>query len=323
MIDRTITTQVRLPSQEAAWVSIRPGPDRAELIRKAALELLQTAEESRYREEIHQRLVETVQRLTGATRVILEPIGASRRVLLRSGREVRSGTPEGVFSLQHQGNRIGRLLIASKGINEMPVEFREGIEMLCRIAAIADRVLLGQFRSRLGVVESPKSEETWTGLVIPFVQQQLALSRRRHEPLGLMVFGIDEPGGIEFVSGTILRSIRESDLMIRADDSTLMTLFPCATQSNLIAIAEDLLRRIADSERLDPTLLHSRGVTVGIAAYPDDADNANLLLDQATQALLIAQSYGPGAIVLADADAPERPRIRWPSGAQEPATSDI
>jgi diguanylate cyclase (GGDEF)-like protein len=92
--------------------------------------------------------------------------------------------------------------------------------------------------------------------------------------------------------------IRSSDIVARLDDDRVVVVLPRAPDDGALHVAKKICRVFAERSQRDSEL---PGVTVsiGVATFPECADNVQSLFDAADNALAKAQSQGRNRSTLA------------------------
>jgi diguanylate cyclase (GGDEF)-like protein len=138
------------------------------------------------------------------------------------------------------------------------------------------------------------------------VTEEVARYTRYGRPFSLLMLDIDHfkdvndtrghlagDEALRAVAALIQATVRPTDLVARYGGEEFVVVLPETTGSGAWALAERLRRRIADQAisvpANDPLSLT---VSVGVAAFPEDADSLQKLLNAADQALYAAKSGG-------------------------------
>ena len=142
--------------------------------------------------------------------------------------------------------------------------------------------------------------------------QAVRSAATKAEPLALLFLDVDDlkrvntthghPTGsllLESVARTAQRLCRAHDRLYRYGGDEFCILMPATTSAGARKLAERLLQ----VQREHPLDLGREHLTVslsaGVAAYPEHADGAGHLIEQADQALLRAKKEGKGRVVVA------------------------
>ena len=163
-------------------------------------------------------------------------------------------------------------------------------------------------------LERQAASDALTGIpnrrtVTEFLQSRIAESRRASRPLALLLLDVDhfrlfneEAGhdeGDEVLKGVaeiLRRSIRAYDLAGRYGGEEFMVVLPGADENEAMQAAERIRRRIANL----PTKA-SADVTasIGVALFPESAEEAEVLIKTADRALYRAKRQGRDQVCLA------------------------
>lgn len=177
-------------------------------------------------------------------------------------------------------------------------------------------------------LERQAASDSLTGIpnrrtVTEFLQSRIAESRRASRPLALLLLDVDhfrlfneEAGhdeGDEVLKGVaeiLRRSIRAYDLAGRYGGEEFMVVLPGADENEAMQAAERIRRRIANL----PTKA-SADVTasIGVALFPESAEEAEVLIKTADRALYRAKRQGRDQVCLAG----------WQDQNQEAELSDL
>ncbi len=177
-------------------------------------------------------------------------------------------------------------------------------------------------------LERQAASDSLTGIpnrrtITEFLQSRIAESRRASRPLALLLLDVDhfrlfneEAGhdeGDEVLKGVaeiLRRSIRAYDLAGRYGGEEFMVVLPGADENEAMQAAERIRRRIANL----PTKA-SADVTasIGVALFPESAEEAEVLIKTADRALYRAKRQGRDQVCLAG----------WQDQNQEAELSDL
>ncbi len=180
------------------------------------------------------------------------------------------------------------------------------------VASTAEQISLALERYRfLAVVQRQASVDDLTGLynhrfLVDSLGQQGALAERLGAPLSILMLDIDHFKALNDSHGhhagdlalttfarTLLGNVRRADVIARYGGEEFVVLMPNTSAREAFMVAEKIRLAVAatDVELSDrpPARLT---VSVGVAAYPEDTDNASELFDLADHALYEAKRQG-------------------------------
>ena len=137
------------------------------------------------------------------------------------------------------------------------------------------------------------------------IAQAIALARRRHTKVAVLFLDLDgfkrvndslgHPVGdrlLQSVATRLLVSVRAADTVSRQGGDEFVILLPdVAGAADVAALAEKLLRAVADPHDIEPHDLHI-GVSIGASLYPDDGLDAETLIKNADTAMYQAKEEG-------------------------------
>ena len=147
--------------------------------------------------------------------------------------------------------------------------------------------------------------------------RSLALAKRQHSQVGLLFLDLDgfKPVNDRFghstgdallqaVAARLLASVRASDTLCRQGGDEFVLLIPEGPDlDQLTALAGKLQARIRESYPQLPEGVHI-SASIGIARWPDHAEDADSLLDAADNAMYLAKGSGGQSIAIAPKRAP-------------------
>ena len=267
--------------------------------------------EAATREEIHDALLAEVQERTGAERVLIQPRCGPRRIRTTARADGRDDQGDGLtLPVQFRGERFGTLAIPGPRARKLPAATVEQLALLCELAAAAERALIAERSLRCsdpagsGRIHPP-------GLLLPFLRQLVSLARRRREPVSVLAIGAIREA-VDPLVGVVLEVVRESDLLVREGERTLIAVLPNASAVHAPQIAEAVLRAVAEDEGPAATLADR--LSIGVAVFPDAVRDGVGLLDLALGSLREAQRLGRRVEVAAPVA--DSPTVVW---GEEPA----
>jgi diguanylate cyclase (GGDEF)-like protein len=247
--------------------------------------------EARGPAEIRLALVSMAQQLSSADRVDLEqddPVRGPRR--LASWPEPRSAwtptriesTPESLcLPLRFEGRVRGTLRLRTNQPRRWPIGLVRRLSTLCALASAAERA----FETRQSTIDEPETDPI-TGLhngafLDLYLPHALSLSQRRSEPVSLLDLGTDRVSetALRSVSQAVAGTLRGSDLVARLDDGRVVVVLPGASAADALVVAEALRRALSEIDE----------ISIGVAAYPQHAQDASSLRLAAASALARAR----------------------------------
>jgi diguanylate cyclase (GGDEF)-like protein len=143
--------------------------------------------------------------------------------------------------------------------------------------------------------------------------EEVERSRRHRLPVSLMIIDVDDfksvndtlghPEGdeiLKILTHAIRHYIRAIDVAARYGGEEFTIILPQTTKQDAAVIAERICRGIERNESFRERLKGRGGLTVsiGLAAYPDDASNIEELVRHADEALYSAKFNGKNRVVL-------------------------
>ena len=101
--------------------------------------------------------------------------------------------------------------------------------------------------------------------------------------------------------GTVLeKTVRDADVLIRYGGDEFVILFPETPLSGGLIIAERIRQVIGNTRFLESQGIDARvSASIGIAAYPESADDVRSLITGADRAMYQAKSLGKNRVIAA------------------------
>ncbi|MEA2638157.1 MAG: hypothetical protein QOE18_1214 [Chloroflexota bacterium] len=180
------------------------------------------------------------------------------------------------------------------------------------VASTAEQISLALERYRfLAVVQRQASTDDLTGLynhrfLVDSLGQQVALAERLGAPLAILMLDIDHFKQLNDTHGhqagdvalstfarTLLNNVRRADLAARYGGEEFVVVMPNTSASEAFMVAEKIRLAVAATD----VGLPDRGpvrltVSIGVAAYPENAESATELFSLADEALYRAKRSG-------------------------------
>jgi diguanylate cyclase (GGDEF)-like protein len=180
------------------------------------------------------------------------------------------------------------------------------------VTAAAEQISLALERYRfLAVVQRQASVDDLTGLynhrfLVDSLGQQVALAERLGAPLAILMMDIDHFKALNDAHGhhagdlalstfarTVAGNVRRADLIARYGGEEFVVLMPNTSAREALLVAEKIRAAVAAADVTLPDQVAVRlTVSVGVAAYPEDTDNAAELFTLADGALYLAKRTG-------------------------------
>ncbi len=180
------------------------------------------------------------------------------------------------------------------------------------VASTAEQVSLALERYRfLAVVQRQASIDDLTGLynhrfLIDSLGQQVALAERLGTSLAILMLDIDHFKALNDTHGhhagdlalttfakTVVSNVRRADLAARYGGEEFVVLMPNTSAQEAFVVAEKIRAAVAVTEvELSERVAVRLTVSVGVAAYPEDTNNAAELFGLADDALYEAKRMG-------------------------------
>jgi diguanylate cyclase (GGDEF)-like protein len=180
------------------------------------------------------------------------------------------------------------------------------------VASTAEQISLALERYRfLAVVQRQASTDDLTGLynhrfLVDSLGQQVALAERLGAPLAILMLDIDHFKQLNDTHGhqagdlalstfarTLVNNVRRADLAARYGGEEFVVVMPNTSASEAFMVAEKIRLAVAATD----VGLPDRGpvrltVSIGVAAYPENAESATELFSLADEALYRAKRSG-------------------------------
>jgi diguanylate cyclase (GGDEF)-like protein len=146
-----------------------------------------------------------------------------------------------------------------------------------------------------------------------YLDRELKRCRRTKSPLTLLFMDLDGFKSVNDTHGHLAgsktlvevgaaleRTVRDADILIRYGGDEFVILFPETPLEGGLVIAERIRQVIQDTKFLEALGIEARvSASIGIAAYPDTADDLRGLITGADRAMYEAKALGKNRVVTA------------------------
>lgn len=146
-----------------------------------------------------------------------------------------------------------------------------------------------------------------------YLDRELKRCRRMRSSLSLLFMDLDGFKAINDTHGHLAgsrtlvevgavleKTVRDADILVRYGGDEFVILFPETPLSGGLIIAERIRRVIAETRFLESHQIDAHvSASIGIAAYPENADDARSLIACADQAMYQAKALGKDRVVAA------------------------
>jgi diguanylate cyclase (GGDEF)-like protein len=146
-----------------------------------------------------------------------------------------------------------------------------------------------------------------------YLEREIKRCRRMRSPLSLLFMDLDGFKNINDTHGHLAgsktlvevgavleRTVRDADILIRYGGDEFVILFPETPLSGGLVIAERIRLVIGSTQFLESQKIDARvSASIGIAAYPESADDVRGLISSADRAMYEAKSLGKNRVVAA------------------------
>ncbi|HJW86787.1 MAG TPA: GGDEF domain-containing protein, partial [Candidatus Brocadiaceae bacterium] len=145
------------------------------------------------------------------------------------------------------------------------------------------------------------------------IEKQLALAKRRNEPLSLLIADIDHFKNINDTYGhtagdralqqavkLIKNTIRSSDIIARYGGEEFAIIMPAADTTHAVSKAEEIRQRTrsADFDHVVEGKIIKMNLSIGVASFPEHGDEPGILMNNADLALYKAKNTGRNQVVV-------------------------
>lgn len=146
-----------------------------------------------------------------------------------------------------------------------------------------------------------------------YLDREIKRCRRTHASLSLLFMDLDGFKGVNDTHGHLAgsrtltevgevleRTVRDADVLIRYGGDEFVILFPETALAGGLIIAERIRHAVGDTRFLSSMGIEARiSASIGIAAYPESADDARTLISCADRAMYQAKALGKDRVVAA------------------------
>lgn len=207
---------------------------------------------------------------------------------------------------------IGGLRLDAAAVRRAAGPRLRALETLAALAAAVELALAEPPRpgQAAPLVRDPVTGLHTEAFLDAFLDQTMALARRRGEPLSLLVLGLDGLDRIADRDGPLLvdaalgiaaraltGTLRGSDLVTRIERNRFAAVLPAAAREDAARVAE-VVRRAQAEAGLTSGARRPLTASIGLATRPDHAHDAPSLRQQAEAALERAQQSGGNRVVV-------------------------
>ncbi len=208
-----------------------------------------------------------------------------------------------------KGECIGIINITNKKngklFNKKDLEF---VEALANQASIAvDNAQLYELATKDGLTKLYIHRHFYN-----LLESEIKRVQRYHHVLTLLMMDIDNFKHVndtyghligdmvlKEIAATIQKTVRHVDIPARYGGEEFTIILPETSAINAVTIAERLRQKISEIEvKVDDNTIIRPTVSIGIAEYPNAADNINDLIDWADKALYVSKENGKNCIHL-------------------------
>ncbi len=220
---------------------------------------------------------------------------------------------------------FGTLRLTAPGRGRWPARVVRRLNTLCAIAGSAERGLGRPTPAPPGPPADPDQGPAGSTILGAFLSFALAQARRRREPLSIIEAAVDRlaalrellgdeiaESAVDRIARAIRGTVRTSDVVVRLEDGRVAVLLPNASVENALRVAEAVRAAIARAGAASTTM-PALTASIGVAAYPDHAQDLVSLRAACSTALTRAQQHGHDRI----AEAPPADQIGSPGPARQ------
>ena len=208
-----------------------------------------------------------------------------------------------------KGECIGIINITNKKngklFNKKDLEFVEALASQASIAV--DNAQLYELATKDGLTKLYIHRHFYN-----LLDSEIKRVQRYHHVLSLLMMDIDNFKQVndtyghlvgdmvlKEIAATIQKTIRHVDIPARYGGEEFTIILPETAAINAVTIAERLRKRISEIEvKVDENTIISPTISIGIAEYPNAADDINELIDWADKALYVSKENGKNCIHL-------------------------
>lgn len=282
----------------------------SELVEAADLRVFTVAEEDvsrifRFGEEDGPRVAVVAPTVDGVL-----PFGPEGSPL--QAKDASEGRPHGaLLSLVVDGERVG-VLEASFDRRPTGPELQTLIT-LCDVLAVAVRNARTFEETRRLTFTDDLTALYNSRFMRLYLDRELKRCRRTHASLSLLFMDLDGFKGVNDTYGHLAgsrtltevgevleRTVRDADVLIRYGGDEFVILFPETSLAGGLIIAERIRHAVGDTRFLSSMGIEARvSASIGIAAYPESADDVRTLISCADRAMYQAKALGKDRVVAA------------------------
>jgi len=142
-----------------------------------------------------------------------------------------------------------------------------------------------------------------------FLEREFARAKRSGKPLSLLFADVDDfkefnsfkghlfgDRVLKLVAGAMKENCRTYDIVARYGGDEFAVLAPETPKNGGCVLGERIVRAMTERSLSSPEIGHSVTLSIGVAAFPEDAESPEQLLQQADVALYAAKAQGKGRV---------------------------
>lgn len=249
---------------------------------------------------------------------LLAPYGREERqqIMRVFRRAARVGYWSGKIALRHPDGSLHHTLLSLSAIRDSAQKVLQYIGLLDDDSRLGDNIKRAHFDALTGLPNRLLLKDR--------LEQAIAANRRNGTLLAVCFMDLDgfkqvndtlgHAAGdalLKFVAGRMLYSLRDSDTVARVGgDEFVMLLSGLETEDECRMALNRLLSQIAEPYTLKDNRQASISISIGVAMFPADDADPDVLIGHADQAMYAAKKAGKNRFQMFDARLEERMQAR-------------
>ena len=230
-----------------------------------------------------------------------------------SGRALGEGSSALSLPLRSGGQLIGMLRVdgMKRGRSGWTPAIVRRLSILCALAAAATQSLKSSRLTDAATARDPATGLHNANFLAALLSYSLAADNPTRRKFSLLALSIDqinrirdelgsviEPTVLQNAARTLVRTLRASDVTARYDTDRFVAVLTGAETINAVKVAESIRHAVAEAG-VATAIPFRLSCSIGVAGFPEHADQADDLLDTAFKALDIAVKQGGDRVVVA------------------------
>lgn len=242
--------------------------------------------------------------------------GGSEPVCAHSGEHQQDSDVSVCFPMQAQGDSIGLFYLQSDSVSSLDIRRRTLAHQISEQISLALSNLRLQSKLKNQSIRDPLTGLFNRRYLEETMQRELSRSKRKKEPLSILVLDIDhfkkyndtmghDAGDALLVHFTALlqQNTRKEDIVCRYGGEEFVVVLPSTAQETAWHLAEKFRLLVKEMQvTFNKTKIDGITVSIGVATFPEHGGTSADLISKADTALYFAKNNGRDQVAIAQND---------------------